>query len=200
MDMTPRHPSRATIFPVALRNLNRLGVAALFDYAVAALARRSLTQIELRARLKPRAARPADVENVLQRLAEIGYLDDARLAESYSRFRRDYEGLGKQRVLRDLARRGVDPAVAEQAVAGAYAGTDELELIRDHLRRKLGSCYGETRVDDPKRLTSLYRSLIRAGFPSAKIVIALQEISSNSDWLEASADQPDPAGDHEAYD
>jgi regulatory protein len=185
---------------VTLRNLKRLGVAALFDYAVAALARRSLTQTELRARLRPRAGRPADVEEVLRRLGEIGYLDDTRLSESYSRFRRDYEGLGKQRVLRELARRGVAPAVAERAVAETYAGTDELELIREHLRRKLGAGYGETRVDDPKRLASLYRTLVRAGFPSAKIVIALQEISSNSDWLEAFADHPDPAGDHEAYD
>jgi len=185
---------------VALRNVKRLGAAALFDYAVAALARRSLTQTELRTRLKARAARPADVEEVLRRLAEIGYLDDARLSESYARFRRDYEGLGKQRVARELARRGVDPAVAEQAVDGAYEGTDELELIREHLQRKLGSGHGNTPIESPKRLASLYRTLLRAGFPSAKIVIALQEISSNSDWLEAIADHPDPAGDHEAYD
>jgi len=31
-------------------------------------------------------------------------------------------------------------------------------------------------------------------------VIALQEISSNSDWLEAFTDHPDPAGDNEADD
>jgi regulatory protein len=185
---------------VALNPPKRLAVAALFDYAVGALARRSLTVVELRARLELRAARPADVADVMNRLAEIGYLDDTRLSESYAQFRRDYEGLGKGRVLKELARRGVEPETAQQAVAEAYRDTDELDLIREHLQRKLGSRASEVPIGDPKRLASLYRSLLRAGFPSAKIVIALQEISSNSDWLEAFADHPDPAGDNEADD
>jgi regulatory protein len=185
---------------VASNSPKRLAVAALFDYAVGALARRSLTAAELRKRLDLRAARPADVADVMNRLAEIGYLDDTRLSESYAQFRRDYEGLGKGRVLKELARRGVEPETAQQAVAEAYRDTDELDLIREHLQRKLGSRASEIPIGDPKRLASLYRMLLRAGFPSAKIVIALQEISSNSDWLEALADQPDPAGDNEAYD
>ena len=178
----------------------RLAEAALYAHAVGALARRSLTTAELRARLARRAANAEDVDVVVARLAEIGYLDDARLADSYSRFRRDYEGLGKSRVLRELTRRGITPGVAGQAVAEAYEDTDELELVREHLRRKLGGRSAGLPLDDPKRLASLYRALVRAGFPSAKIVIALQEISSNSDWLEAFADQPDPAADEGTYD
>lgn len=166
----------------------RLAASALFDYAVAALARRSLTAAELRKRLEARAARLEDVSEVLDRLSEIGYLDDAQLAESYARFRRDYEGLGRLRVLRDLERRGVARKVAEQTVGKAYRESDELDLVRAQIRKRLGSRANELPIDDRKRLAALFRALIRAGFSSARIVEGLQEISSDTEWLEAFAE------------
>ena len=159
---------------------------ALYDYAVAALARRSLTAAELRKRLERRAAGPEDVDEVLGRLSEVGYLDDARLAESYARFRRDYEGLGRLRVLRDLERRGVEREVAEQSVSQTFRGTDERELVRAQIRKRLGGRAGP--VTDRKQLAALFRALVRAGFSSARIVEGLQEISSDTDWLESFAE------------
>jgi regulatory protein len=182
---------------------NRLGYdrEALYEYAVRILARQSLTAAELRRRLERRAARPPDVEEVIGRLSDVGYLDDRRVAESYSRFRHDYEGLGKQRVLADLRRRGVDDPLAESAVAEVYQDTDELELVRRHLRRKLGRDAPGQRIEDRKRLAALFRGLLRAGFSSARIVEGLREISSDGDWLEAFADQhPEPSEDEGIFD
>ncbi len=161
-----------------------LAAAALYDYAVAALARRSLTAAELRSRLERRAARPQDVHEVLARLREVGYLDDAQLAESYARFRRDYEGLGRLRVLRDLERRGVERKVAERSVGQTYRESDEIELVRAQIRRRLGSRVNELPIHDRKQVAALYRALLRAGFSSARIVEGLQEISSDTGWLE----------------
>lgn len=166
----------------------RLAATALFDYAVKALARRSLTAAELRKRLEARAARPEDVNQVLARLGQLGYLDDARLAESYARFRRDYEGLGRLRVLRDLERRGVDRKVAEKTVGETYRESDELDLVRAQIRKRLGGRADELPIEDRKRLTALFRALIRAGFSSARIVEGLREISSDTEWLEAFAE------------
>jgi regulatory protein len=165
-----------------------LAAAALFDYAVAALARRSLTVAELRSRLEHRAARPQDIHEVIHRLRQAGYLDDAQLAESYARFRRDYEGLGRLRILRDLERRGVDSKLAEKSVGQTFRDTDELELLRAQIKRRLGSRAADLPRTDRKQLASLFRALLRAGFSSAKIVEALQEISSDTDWLEAFAE------------
>jgi regulatory protein len=166
----------------------QLAPAALFEYAVTALARRSLTMVELRQRLERRAARPEFVDEVLDRLTGLGYLDDARLAESYARFRRDYEGLGRSRVLRELRRRGVEESTAEQSVAETYSDTDELDLVRQQIRRRLGSRFGQGPINDRKQLAALFRTLLRAGFSSARIVEGLQEISSDNDWLEAFAE------------
>lgn len=172
-----------------------MATEALFEFAVKALSRRALTEAELRGRLESRAGEPRDVDVVLDRLARAGYLDDTRVAESHSRFRRDYEALGPERILRDLRRRGVESSVAEKAVAKTYENSDESELIRRRLRLRLGAGYLEQSIDDPQRVRSLYAMLRRAGFPSAKIVTALSEIVADSEWLEALEESDDSPQD-----
>ncbi len=188
-----------TIACVAVREPKRLAAGALYEYAVRSLARRSLTLSELRSRLARRAARESSVGEVIERLRSAGYIDDARLAESYAFFRREYEGFGQQRVLRELRRRGVDSELAEQAVATSYQDADEASLIRRQLQRKLGQGYQEHPIEDPKKVLSLYRALVRAGFSSDKIVEALQQISPDSDWLEAVAQHQDDS-EQEVFD
>jgi regulatory protein len=95
-----------------------------------------LTISELREKLKRRAVEPADVDDVLARLKESGYLNDHRFAESYASWRRDDGGFGKTRVMRDLMARRVAPAVAKQAAETAYKGTDEVAMIEKFLARK----------------------------------------------------------------
>ena len=185
---------------VAERPPKLLATEALYEYAIGALAKRSLTEAELRKRLGRRAARPASVEEVIGRLSRSGYLDDTRLAESYARFRRDYEGFGPSRVLRDLQRRGVESGTAHQAVAETFDESGEDELIRAHLKRKLGESWETRPFDSPKRLHSLFRSLIRAGFSSDKIVKALEVITPDSEWLEPLADFQAPLGEDEVFD
>lgn len=160
-----------------------LSGSALFDYAARALAVRALSQGELRARLKARAERAAEVEEVLGRLKRYGYLDDRRFAETYSRLRRENQGFGRFRVLRDLRARRVAPAVAEKAVAEAYRDVDETEMIERFLRRKLR--YADSlRLDDPRRVASLYRALLRAGFTSGKILETLRKLAAEPEWVE----------------
>lgn len=185
---------------MADRTPRLLATEALYEYAIGALAKRSLTEAELRKRLGRRAARPASVEEVIGRLSRAGYLDDTRLAESYARFRRDYEGFGPSRILRDLQRRGVENDTAQQAVAETFEQSSEDELIRAHLKRKLGEGWEERPLESPKRLHSLFRALIRAGFSSDKIVTALEVITPESEWLEPLVDFQAPLGEDEVFD
>jgi len=163
----------------------KLATEALYDLAIRALGRRSYTSAELERKLRARAARAESVDTVLKRLTDHGYLDDARVAESHSHYRREYDSLGRRRVLGELRRRGIERETAEKIVNETYAETDELELIRNFLRRKLGSRIDEIRIDDRKQLGRLYRSLARAGFSTQKIIEALGNLSSDSEWLEA---------------
>jgi len=166
------------------RKPRQLDAKGLFDYAVKVLGGRALTQGELALRLKARAERAADVDGVLFRLKQYGYLDDRRFAETFSRLRRDNDGFGKLRVLRDLRSRRVAPAMAEQAVAQAYSQSDESELIAKFLERKLRHASARPAIDNPRKLASLYRMLLRAGFTSGKILVALRKLPAQPEWVD----------------
>jgi regulatory protein len=173
----------------------RLASEALYDYALRALGRRALTERELRMRLERRAASATDIGPTIERLRSVGYLDDAKTAESHVEYRKEFEGLGQRRVYDELRRRGVDAELARGKVDEAYRGTDELELIREYLRRRMGRRL-EQGLTDPAEAAKVVRRLQRAGFSSATIWKALDALSGGADWLEGLADAaPGPGSD-----
>ena len=168
------------------RQKPRLSVEPLWDYAVKALALRAHSSGELRRKLAQRAERPEDVNEILYRLHDYGYLNDRRFAESYAGARLENQGLGKSRVLRDLRGRKVSSGLAEEAVAKIYEGVDEMELIGEFIRRKIhtNGPLAEA-LEDPKQLASAYRKLIRAGFSGSNAIRALKRIAKRQDLLDA---------------
>jgi len=169
-----------------MKQKKRLPEEALWDYAVKILATRAHSTGELRRKLTGRAERAADVEQVIARLRDYGYLNDGRFAESYAGARLENQGLGKGRVLRDLRERKVSGGVAQRAVDRVYGNVDENELIADFIRRRI-----RTRaplpeaLEDPKELASAYRKLVRAGFSPANVIVSLKRIAKKQDLLDA---------------
>ena len=86
-------------------NPPRLDAAALWDYAVRALAARAHSSGELRVKLERKAEKRSDVDATLARLKEYRYLDDRKFAESFAAARLENRQFGKNRVLRDLRER-----------------------------------------------------------------------------------------------
>jgi regulatory protein len=169
------------------RERKRLDATALRDYALKALGGRALSLGELRQRLVRRAERPEDVQSVIDQLKEYGYVDDARFAESFATARRDSQGQGKMRVIRDLRARRVAPKVAEDAAAEAYAGVDESKMIEDYLKRKFRSVNLPEYLKEPKNLASAFRRLRYAGFAPGNIIRVLKRYSQQADELEDSS-------------
>jgi regulatory protein len=169
---------------VGARKPKPLDAAGLLSYAVRALSGRALSQGELRARLAARAERLSDVSEVLQKVKAYGYINDQRFAETFARLRLENQGLGRARVLRDLRGRRVAPALAEQVVREAYSEVDEGRLIEQYLRRKLRHTFSPTTLQEPRRLASLYRALLRAGFSPAKVWETLRRLGASPAHLE----------------
>jgi regulatory protein len=163
------------------KTLDREGLMA---YSARILSARAQTISELREKLKRRAAEPGDVDEVLARLKQMGYLNDERFAEGFASWRRDQEGLGKTRVLRDLMARRVAPGVAKQAAEAAFQKTDEIAMIEKFLERKYRGKDLGALLSEQKHLASAYRKLRLAGFSTGNSIRVLKRHAAEAERLE----------------
>jgi regulatory protein len=173
---------------MAVRRTKRLDAGALFDYAVRALGSRAHSTGELREKLRAKAERVVDVDGVISRLKDYGYLNDRKYAETVANARLHNHGLGRMRVLRELRGRRVASRVAEQAVSAVYEGSDEIALIEDFLARKFRRGDLGAQLSDPRRLASVYRRLRLAGFGSGNSIQVLKRYASEAGQLEGMED------------
>ncbi len=103
---------------------------------------RARTRAELQGRLAKRGY-PDDIStDVLDRLAQVGLVDDEDFAEQWVRSRQINAGKGKRALAAELRTKGVDNEVIAAALAGIDASTERTraeQLVRDKLcREKLG--------------------------------------------------------------
>lgn len=166
------------------RTAKKLAEAELTEYALRALAARALAAGELRTKLTARAADPESVDRVIAKLTEIGYLNDKRFAENYAGARRETDGMGRARALRDLRAHRVEPELAEKAVADVYEGVDEIKMIEDYVERRIHRFRSGARLADPKELASAYRKLIRAGFTTGNVLRVLKRIAKEPEVVD----------------
>src|SRR3974390_2019169 len=141
----------------------------LYEYAVGALGRKMRTVAELKRLMRERVKHQEEVgqllvEVVIAKLKEQKYLNDTNYAESYSRFRKENEKFGRQRVVQDLKAKGVHGDIIEKTVGAAYQDVDEEQLAREYLQRKRIR-KPETQRDAAK----VFRALVRAGFANRVI-------------------------------
>ena len=163
----------------------RLDAAHLWEYALRVLGGRAYSIGELREKLRRRAAQAADLDPILARLKENGYLDDRRFAESYASARLSTEKFGRRRVLNDLRQRRVAPALAERTVRQVYQDVNDEALIEDWVRRKFRLAPREGLFQEDKDMASAYRRLLRAGFRTGDIVRVLKRFAKNPDLLDS---------------
>ena len=169
---------------MAFRTPKPLDLDGLMNYAAKALSVRGYTVSELKTRLKKRAAQAGDVEIVLARLKEAGVVNDRRFAGSFAEWRRESQGMGKTRVMRDLMARRVAPAVAKEAVEAAFEGVDETAMIQAFLQRKYRGKDLGALLQDQKQLASAFRKLRGAGFSTGNSIKALKRYAAEAELLE----------------
>jgi regulatory protein len=138
----------------------------LYTAAINGLSRRAYSVYEMRSYLERRAQDKETVQRILDRLKQQKFLDDERYAKQFVRQRSETRKQGAFRIARDLRSRGVPDRHIEAALAERLAESDEGELVRARLARRLKSLRGPL---DERRTASLYHSLLRAGFAADTI-------------------------------
>jgi regulatory protein len=147
----------------------------LYDVALRALMRRPHSVQEMKRLLERRASSKLLAQLVLARLRENGQLDDARYAQQFTRQRTEIRRQGKFRIARDLRARGVSDTNIQAAAESATDDAAERAAIRHRIDRKLKLTRGE--ISD-RKIASLYRSLLAAGFPSDAIRRELKSLAT----------------------
>jgi regulatory protein len=168
----------------------------LYGAAIRALMRRALSIHQMRDYLGRRADDQDLISRVIARLREQAYLDDARYAADFARQHAQLRRQGRFRIARELRARGVSDHHIEPALDAAFTGSDESALLRTRLKRHLARLRGPL---DQRKTASLYRSLLRAGFPSelirAEIRVALPHAGNASGGELPGLPEPDTLPD-----
>lgn len=149
----------------------------LLAYAFGALSRRALSEAELRQRLLQRSVHTELIEHVLARVRELGYQNDAIVAESEARRR----GVGHYRVRQKLKQRGLDEDLIRETLEERDPEAEEHDA-REQLRKRLSSF---ARKNNPK--ASAYAWLTRRGYPADLIRRLLEEVADELPEPERSA-------------
>ena len=126
--------------------------------ALHSLAFRARSAHELRERLARAGYAGQTVSEILDRLGELGYLDDEEFARNAARdkARKRY---GPRRIYGELRQAGVDEEVAQEVVEEEFAGRSELEEARAAVRRRYNT--GERSVAQARRVHGF---LMRRGY------------------------------------
>lgn len=110
-----------------------------------------------------------DVEATLERLTELGYLDDQRATGEFVRSRMARGPIGPRRLRADLERRGAPGSSVEAALAEAFPDGDST-VAREAARR--------WRLRGGHDVAALARHLERKGFSSSSIARMVEELRS----------------------
>jgi len=132
------------------------------------LARREHSTRELREKLLQKLGSAPQLDEELDRLQAEGLLDDNRFAEAFVRMHRN-RGHGPQRILYELAQKGVDAAIAEACVEPKSGEWVEL------LRRIRARRFGEEAPASSAEWQRQARHLQTRGFSTEQIRRALRD-------------------------
>lgn len=152
--------------------------------ALRRLTTRGRSAAELRSDLIQRAVTPEVADQVIDRLRQVGLVDDAEFAAEWVRSRRGPKALSANRLRAELRAKGVAEPVVDQALAGL--GADEAELADALAERRMAAMAGLDRLVIERRLGA---QLIRRGFSPAVARRAIDRA-----WVRRSVDRASATG------
>ena len=135
------------------------------------LARRELSEAQVRQRLVRRGYEPEAIDAAVTRLREERALDDRRVASAIANTETRVRGRGRLRVKRQIEAAGISSVTAQEAVEAAFAEVDSDALLAAALERRLR---GRATIADDREFQRLFRYLAAQGFESDRVLAALR--------------------------
>ena len=139
------------------------------------LARRELSEAQLRTRLTRKEFSPDAIDEAVTRLRRDGAVNDQRTALACARTEALVKRRGRLRVLRQVESLGIDRSVARAAVAEVFADVDEDAAISSAIDRRL-------RSGSAADLRRVQQYLLRQGFDAGKVNAAIRNRARTTDY------------------
>jgi regulatory protein len=140
------------------------------------LARRELSEAQIRTRLARRQFEGDDIDRAVDRLRRERALDDRRVAIACARTEARVRQRGRARIVRQIEAMGIARDVARAAVSEVFAELDEAALLEQALDKRLRR--GVT-LGDASSARRVFRYLIGQGFDADRVSAALQSRIKN---------------------
>jgi regulatory protein len=126
------------------------------------LARRELSEAQIRERLARREFEPPLIDEAIQRLRSCRAVDDLRVAIAVARTEAHVKHRGRIRIQRQLAAIGIASEVAARALEEVFGSLDEPALMAQALARRLRG--PQAPITDAAHFRRLHQHLVRQGF------------------------------------
>lgn len=119
------------------------------------------TRAQLREKVLAKDVSPDVADAVLDRMTEVGLVDDERFAHEWVRSRHRSKGLSRRALAHELQRKGVDRTLVDDALT-QLDGDDERAAATALVERRLPSLRG---LDEKRAANRLVGMLARKGYP-----------------------------------
>jgi regulatory protein len=152
-----------------------LAVNAAYLDGLKMLARRELSEHQIRQRLARKGHDSDLIDEAVARLRQERAIDDARVAAAIARTETAVKRRGRLRVRMQIERAGIDKSTAKAALDDAFDRIDDDALIEAALRKRLRD---RNHIADQREFQRLYRFLTAQGFESDRIMRLLRRFST----------------------
>jgi regulatory protein len=147
--------------------------------ALKMLAARPRSEQQLRERLLLKKwADPETVDRCIERLKELGYVNDETFAQSYATTRVSLRAVGRSRVARELRTKKVARQTITKALDSVFEQTSEEALIDRAIRKRIRT---HGRPEDQAATRRLFDHLARLGFEYDLIIRKLRALKAEID-------------------
>src|SRR5262245_13529437 len=138
------------------------------------LARRELSEQQVRQRLARRGHADDAIDAAVARLRAERAIDDARTAEAIARTETAVRRRGKLRVRLQIERAGIEKTIAGRATDDVFSNLDADALLDASLAKRLR---GRDTIADDRERQRLYRYLVGQGFEPDRVLARLERQS-----------------------
>lgn len=131
------------------------------------LSSRDHTRFELVRKVDQRFGQVQGLDGMLDRMEQLGLIDEHRYAERFVKERTERRGWGEFKIREEMKKRGLPPDVIDKALGAGMDEHEAAEACKSALEKK--KWYFERIVDPSSRKRSMASHLQRRGFPPGVI-------------------------------